>query len=344
MRSARLTLWVSFALAVSCAPARLGALAITRPLRVPVIVEPLEPHDDLVITTDDGLRLQGWLFPVDEPRGLVVLVHGKDINRQHFIAAAGRFQSLGFVVLAYDQRAHGLSDGAIVTYGAREARDLCRAIDTAFASGALRAHPAVPVFLIGESLGAAVVLQTAAQEPRVRGVVAGASFSDLRTILSEKTPFFFSNSERDEAVRAAEMEGQFKVDDVSPMRAAANIEVPVLLLHGSEDRYIPFGHSIRIYEAIKAPKRLIRLEGAGHVDVLLHEEAWQEIERFVLGLAGQASVRREELHRTARAQARCGAFTAYRGPWQPRFMPPDFSRWGPSPASAPFWCPIGSRR
>lgn len=282
MRAALLVLGVTVA---ACTPTRLGTIAITRPLRVPVVGSPSLAHEDITITTSDELKLDGWLFPAESPRGLVVLLHGKDINRQHFASAANRFHERGFVVLAYDQRAHGRSEGSLVTYGVREAPDLHRAIDVAFAAKPLADHPGLPVFLIGESLGAAVVLMEAAHDARIAGVVAGAPFADLKSVVADRTPFFLPNSTRDDALAAAELEGQFKADDASPLLAAPNITASVLLLHGSEDTFIPMRHSLRIYEALKAPKRFLRLEGVAHADILLHDEAWAEIEKFVESVA-----------------------------------------------------------
>ena len=265
-----------------CSLTHLAAGAITHSVRIPVIGEPAEAHEVLSIPTDDGLVLEGWLFAPARPRGLVVLVHGKDINRQHLSFAAGRFLRQGYAVLAFDQRGHGRSQGTLTTYGAREVGDLRRAIDVALASPSLFGASSVPVFLVGESLGAAVALQTAAVEPRVRGVVAAASFADLRSVIADRTPCFVDDETRDAALLEAAAEGGFRVDDISVVRAAASITVPVLLVHGSDDTYIPMRHSLRIYEALTSPKRLLRLEGVGHTDVLQHDEAWAEIERFVV--------------------------------------------------------------
>lgn len=270
--------------AVACSPARLAGRVVDRPLRVPIVGSPSVPFEDITVTTEDGLRLEGWLFTTPSPRGLVVLVHGKDINRQHFLHAAGRFQSLGYAVLAYDQRAHGRSEGTFVTYGVRESVDLSRAIDAALTSQTRDAGKQLPVIVIGESLGAAVALQAAAKDCRIKAVVAGAAFSDARTIISEKTPGILPVSIKEGALAAAQEEASFSVDEASPVAAAARIEVPVLVLHGSDDTFIPFAHSLRIYEALRGPKRLIRLNGVGHVDVLLHNEVWVAIESFVIGV------------------------------------------------------------
>ncbi len=274
--SLRQTMRVFGVLAIAigaCSPSRIGAAMLLTPLRVPLYATPSAPHENIEIKSADGLRLEGWLFrPEGKARGLVVLIHGKDINRSHFIEAAEAFTARGYAVLAYDQRAHGRSEGQYVTYGAKEVDDLRRFLD------ALRLKPVV---LIGESLGAAVALQAAARDDRIRAVVAGASFSDLPTIVREKSPLLFSSEVRSNAVALAEKEGGFRVEDISPVRDAANIHVPALILVGLGDTYIAPTHSMRIYAALAGPKRLIRFDGVGHVDILTHSEAWTAIHNFV---------------------------------------------------------------
>jgi pimeloyl-ACP methyl ester carboxylesterase len=253
-----------------------GALLI--PMRVPVVGAPSIAYESFEATTADGIALDGWQFsPVSPPRGVIVFVHGKDINRQHFVGAAERFVKQGYAVVAYDQRAHGRSTGEFITYGAKETKDLSLVIDVALSKWGR----ALPVAVIGESLGAAVALQTAAEDARISLVVAGAAFADLQTVVTDKAPFFLSEQAKRDAVTTAEKEARFTVADISPERSAARITVPTLLLHGSEDSFLPMKHSLRIYEALAGPRRLVRLEGVGHIDVLLHDAAWDEIDSFL---------------------------------------------------------------
>ncbi|MGV3624742.1 MAG: alpha/beta hydrolase [Archangium sp.] len=248
---------------------------LVRPMRVPVIGSPSLTHESLQVTTADGIALDGWLFrPAEQSRGLVVLLHGKDINRQHFVGAAERFVRQGFAVVAYDQRAHGASTGEFVTYGANEVGDLRSVIDEALK----RVGRDQPVAVVGESLGAAVAIQTAAVEPRIKVVVAAASFADLETIVDDAA---LPADIKSDARREAERDARFSISDISPAKAAANIEVPTLVMHGSEDTFIPMKHALKIYEALHAPKKFVRLEGVDHVGVLLSNEAWNQVDRFL---------------------------------------------------------------
>lgn len=261
-----------------CVAGNPAAGMLVRPMRVPVVGAPTLAHESFSVTTADGIALDGWAFsPTVTPRAVMVLVHGKDINRQHFVSAAERFVAQGFGVVAYDQRAHGRSTGEFVTFGAKEVGDLELVIDSALAKWGR----ALPVVVVGESLGAAVVLQAAAVDPRIDVVVAGAAFADLATVVDDHAPAILGEKGKAEAVRVAEAAADFKVADISPERAAAHIVVPTLLLHGTEDSYLPMKHSVRIFQALAGPKELVRLEGVDHIGVLLSTQAWDQIDRFV---------------------------------------------------------------
>ena len=111
-------------------------------------------------------------------------------------------------------------------------------------------------------------------------IVAVSPFSDLRTVAAERVPFFASRANIDQAFRLAEAEAAFRADDVNPAAASARIRVPVLVIHGADDRDTPPAHSERIYEALSGPKKLLLVPGAHHNDVLT-ADAWREIDAWV---------------------------------------------------------------
>jgi uncharacterized protein len=258
----------------ACIPASWGAGAILHPSRRP-LTTPRPPGASEVEIPGDGARLRGWLFRTRVlRRGTVVYLHGSADNRASGISLAARFLPRGFDVLMYDSRAHGESEGDACTYGFYEKRDLSRAIDVVGAA---------PVAAIGVSLGAAVALQAAADEPRIAAVVAIASYSDLRTVVRERAPFFASRQDIAAAFALAEQQARFRADEVSPLAAAARIRVPVLLIHGERDVDTPPAHSERVFAALRGPKRLLLLPGAGHDDPL-RGEVWDEITTWLDGV------------------------------------------------------------
>jgi pimeloyl-ACP methyl ester carboxylesterase len=223
--------------------------------------------------TGDGLTLRGWHCAVIGPRrGSVVYLHGVADNRWSAVGVVEWFTQRGFDVIAYDSRAHGQSDGSVCTYGFYEKRDLKGVIDSL---------PSGPIVVMGHSLGGAVAIQGAAVDDRITGVIAAEAFSDLRTIATERAPWFLPRPVIARALRVAEEHGHFDVAAVNPAAAAASLRIPVLLIHGANDVDTRPDHSRRILVALKGPKQLLLVPGAGHNQSLNNPVAWVEIERWL---------------------------------------------------------------
>ena len=219
-----------------------------------------------------GVTLAGWRCRTPQPRrGTVIYLHGVADNRGGASGMVGRLSALGLDLIAYDSRAHGQSTGDACTYGFYEKQDLHHVID---------ALPPGPVVLVGHSLGAAVALQEAVDDPRVAAVVAAETFSDLRTVAAERAPFFFISPVIRAGLALAEAQAQFAVDQVSPLKAASKLTIPVLLIHGDADVETTADHSRRVAAALAGPKRLILVPGAGH-NGSLRGDVWIEVERWI---------------------------------------------------------------
>jgi|SRR5688572_5643673 uncharacterized protein len=250
----------------------LGAGGLLHPARRRVEAMPPEGCRDVKLA-GVGVELAAWSCSASgRRRGTLVYLHGIADNRASSAGAIRRFVPLGLDVVAYDSRAHGDSGGDVCTYGFFEKQDLRRILDTVAAG---------PILLLGTSLGAAVALQAAADDVRVSGVVAAEPFSDLRTVATERAPFVFTASAIARAFQLAERQGQFQVDAVSPVAAAAQITAPVLLIHGDADVDTSPDHSRRVFAMLQGPKRLVLIPGAGH-NGSLRAETWDQIERWVV--------------------------------------------------------------
>lgn len=241
-------------------------------------------REEFDVRAPDGVMLRGWKVRANEPNGdWVLLFHGIVDNRAEMASYADFLLRAGYSVVMMDAREQGASDGTLATFGWTERWDTKRIVDALYASEKPR-----NVFELGESMGAAIALQSAAVEPRIRAVVAEASFSSLREVsydyagldvssLLGKTLFrpasYF-------ALRSAENEGRFRASDVSPARAVAERVFPVLLICGTRDKTIPCRHSEQIFRAAVGPKQLWIVPGAGHTGAFGTEPA--EFRRRVL--------------------------------------------------------------
>jgi pimeloyl-ACP methyl ester carboxylesterase len=266
-----LLLAVVIAIVAVGVPPAWGAGGILYPVRRPVGPPPALELRDVVIESGD-VTLKGWLFPAGgTPRGVtVVYLHGIADNRDSGNWIAERLVPKGFDVLAYDGRGHGESTGKFCSFGVFEKQDLRRVLD---ALGVRRA------LLIGGSLGAAVALQAAPDDPRVIGVVAASSFSDLESIARDRAPLTMREGQIREALALVEKQAGFAVADASPVRAARRTRVPVFVIHGADDRETSAEHSKRLFAALAGPKKLRIIEGAGHNGPL--SMVWGEVEKWI---------------------------------------------------------------
>lgn len=264
--------------AAGCLPSSWLASAILHPARRPVLRTPPGPYREITVAGEPVLR--GWLIPATggARRGLLVYLHGVADNRDSGLGLANRYTARGWDVLAYDSRAHGRSDGAACTYGFHEKHDVRRVLDAVGAKEAV---------LLGCSMGAAVAIQAAAVEPRVRGVVAVSPFAALERVLRERARSYrlpISDADTMAAIALAEGRASFRAGDVSPVRAAAVLQIPVLIVHGELDKKIVADHGREVFAALAGPRRLVVVPRAGHDDILSYAEAWEAIDRFLEGL------------------------------------------------------------
>ncbi len=249
----------------------LGARGLLHPARRPVETRPPDSCREETFAGHE-ITLQGWNCRAQgRRRATLVYLHGVADNRTGSVGVIQRFVRRGFDVVAYDSRAHGGSGGEACTYGYFEKQDLRRVIETLESN---------PVVLLGISLGAAVALQHAADDRRVSAVVAAETFSDLRTVVAERAPTFFTAGLFDRALTLAEQRGRFRVDAVSPVAAARRITAPVLLIHGAADTDTLPSHSRRVFAALGGPKRLFIVPAAAH-NGSLRPEVWAEIEQWL---------------------------------------------------------------
>jgi uncharacterized protein len=208
---------------------------------------------DVSITTSDGVPLSAWLIKPQRTNGnAVILLHGLGDNRLGMTGYARLFLDHGFSVLLPDARGHGVSGSSFVTYGLLERNDIHQWV------GLLQAqvHPQC-VFGLGESMGAAELLQSLATHPDFCAVAAESSFADFREIAYDRmgqafhTGPWLGRTLLRPVVEVAFVRVRWKdgidLKTVSPELSIADSKIPILLIHGEADRNIPVRHSRMIH-------------------------------------------------------------------------------------------------
>ncbi|MGP8251721.1 MAG: alpha/beta hydrolase [Terracidiphilus sp.] len=241
---------------------------------------------DVEISAADGSTLRAWDFVPRTGNGDAVIVqHGQGDSRVGMLGYADLLLRQGYDVLLPDSRAAGSSGGAFLTFGVLEAGDFNLWYDWINASEAPRC-----IFAIGNSMGAAAVLEATARQPGYCAVVAESGFSSFRDTAYLRMGQTFGagpwlgHTFLFPAVEAGLIYARFKygVDlaDSSPVKAAAHSRVPILLIHGLADNNLPPINSERI-KAADPGAQLWEPAGAGHCGAF--STAPEEYERRVVG-------------------------------------------------------------
>ncbi len=223
--------------------------------------------EEVSFTTEDGLRISAWYVPPQEPnRVVLVLVHGQGANRSSMLPTAEILAHHGYGSLLIDLRAHGLSDGDMVTYGYREVHDVIAAFEYLALRGDIDPDR---IGALGRSLGGAAVIRAAARSDIPKFIVIESTFSSLSDLIEDtygaisifpKWPFAYI------IMALAENKVHARVEEVDLVRDLSHTSsLQVFLIHGAEDQIIPIQHHKRLADSIKDKGEFWVIPGMGHV-------------------------------------------------------------------------------
>ena len=252
------------------------------------------------------LYYQAWLPADRQHRAVLINLHGLGDHSGLYPTIASHFPPRGIAVYAYDMRGNGRSPGQRAYLNAwREYRDDLHA----FVSQVRTWDTGVPIFVLGHSLGGLVVLEYALQSPGgLAGVIAAAPsvgkvgvpplLMALGRVMSRIWPRFslevgmdLSGLARDPAVVAkvlsdplfhrrgtARLSTEVTAAITRVQAQAVNFSVPLLILHGSDDRMVPPEGSREFFRKVRYPDREFR-EYPGAYHGLFADIGYQEVLR-----------------------------------------------------------------
>lgn len=235
-----------------------------------------------------GAILRGWYVkPRNDNGSVIVMLHGLSDNRLGVAGFARMFTASGYRLLLPDSRAHGESGGAIATFGLLEADDVHRWVDWLYARDAPRC-----VYGFGESMGAAIVLQATAREPRFCAVVAESAFATFREAAYERIgeyfgagPHWFGRTIGRPIIWAASLYSRLRYGrdlmKANPLDALRKSRLPVLLIHGTADTNLLPVNSAQLARAAPGHVQLWLVPGAQHTGAYATQP--EEFERRVVG-------------------------------------------------------------
>ena len=222
-------------------------------------------YEQIYISAHDGTRLAARYYHVRDGAPLLIQFHGyRGSGTRDFCGGCTLAMELGYNVLLVDQRAHGKSGGDTMTFGILERYDCKRWAEYAQE----RFGPETKVILYGISMGASTVLMALSLElpEQVVGVIGDSPFSSPAQIIRKvcrdmKCPSMLIYPF---VALGAMLFGRFRIWEMDCQQAVRASKVPVLLIHGGDDRFVPMEMSKAILKNC-AQGKLEIFPGAGHV-------------------------------------------------------------------------------
>ena len=189
-------------------------------------------------------------------------------------------RDMGHNSLVIEQRAHAESGGRTITFGIKERRDCLSWINYANE----RFGKDTPIFLSGVSMGATTVLMAAGLElpKNVRGIMADCPFDSPKDIIKKVAgEMGFPPTLAFPIIwLGALLFGHFNLTKTDVERSLKKANVPILLVHGDDDRFVPVEMSKKIYDARSNLIELHIFEGAGHgMSYMVDENRYKELSR-----------------------------------------------------------------
>jgi len=246
-------------------------------------------YDDIMFTTEDGLKLNGWFVPgkmVSQTREsmdsqnkesmdsqnkqsmyTLLWFHGNAGNISHRIENIEMlYDRLPVNIFIFDYRQYGRSEGKISEKGTY--------IDARAALKYLHSRKDVDpkkIIFFGRSLGSSVAVDLAIKE-KCRALILESPFSSIKEMSKSLYPFLPVSY----FVRT-------KYDTLSKIRDA---KVPVLIIHGDKDDLVPIEQGRKLYETANGPKEFYSIPEANHNDTYIAggEKYFDVIRRFVSNL------------------------------------------------------------
>lgn len=224
------------------------------------------PYENVTFKTTDHVQLKGWFITSpQESNKTIIFMHDWGMNRSDVFKKTYFLRDLGFNLFYFDFRALGESGGKTSSVGYLELRDVKAALSFLKET---RPQFCEKIGFYGLSLGGAVALCEAAQNPEIACVVAEASYYSLRRIVSRWAwmryhipsfpllPLILKYIRKNLGVNPESYSPKYNIGKIAPR--------PIFLIHGRYDNLIPAAQAKLLYKAAADPKEIWLVPGAKH--------------------------------------------------------------------------------
>lgn len=247
-----------------------------------------QPHEDVWITSHDGLKLHGTYFKGEEGSKAVICFHGYTSQGMNdYGSLSDYYLKRGFRMLLIDERAHGQSEGTYIGFGCMDRLDAMKWIEWMIGQTGEDGQ----IFLHGNSMGGATVCMTSSLDlpPQVKGIISDCAFTSAKDVFTHvlhsmyHLPAFPMIQIAD---KVNKRKAGYGLDECNAAREVRKAKVPILFIHGEKDVFVPCRMCEELYENCTSPKTKLIVKDAGHGESYYKDtEGYEEaLDSFIGGL------------------------------------------------------------
>lgn len=222
--------------------------------------------EDVFITSNDGLKLKGrYIKNKKKTNKVAIVAHGYMSEGLAMGNYAKMFNELGYDVLVQDNRGHGDSEGKYVGFGWLDRLDYVKWIDEVLK---LKGK-STEIGLFGVSMGASTIMMTSGENlpPQVKWLIADCGFDSVANELTYQLKNMFQLPAFPLIPLTStytKVKAGYSFYEANAVNQLRKNKLPLLLIHGDNDDFVPLESVYPLYEATKGPKELEIFEGAKH--------------------------------------------------------------------------------
>lgn len=232
------------------------------------------------IFAQDGEKLVGHLHRCENAKRLIIAMHGwRSSCWSDFGVISEFWHENGCSVLYAEQRGQGASGGEYMGFGLTERFDCLDWANWANQNG----FSNLPVYLCGISMGASTVLMAAGLDlpENVHGIMADCGFTSphaiFKHVMENNLHLYYRGITAAIANDMCKKKIQIGAKDYSCTDAMKECKIPVIFVHGTDDKFVPVEMTYENYKACAAPKRLLIVPGAEHgMSYLVNKNEYQK--------------------------------------------------------------------
>ncbi len=220
------------------------------------------------IISDSGYKLTGYLLKAEQESNVYLFgAHGyRSYGKKEFCGVAQYYIRKGINVFIPDHVASGESEGTYCTFGYNEVRDCMKWLSYMTDNFGKN----IKIILHGVSMGCATVTMMSGRDDlpeNVKAVVADCGFTTAKELFKYKLGDLGVPS--DKLIKAVDLVHKkkmgFSFDDLQPVESVKNTRIPMLFVHGAEDKLVPCCMVKALFEACGSEnKDILIVEGADH--------------------------------------------------------------------------------